>query len=452
VILAILEGLVLSLAVAATAFAWGHRLFVDWIDVATMLGQAGAVSLCCITAFYYNDLYDLRVVRSFSLFASRLLQSFGVALMLLGLFYTIVPDAGMTEGAFVSGLLVAAGLLVPLRAIGYTIMRRRAFADRVLVLGTGPLARRVIQEIESRPNFRYAVVGVGDDGTGVDAGDLPYPVGGPLERLDKILDDVKPDRLIVALTERRGRMPLTQLLECGARGILVEDGLRTYEYFTGKLPIESLTPSFLIFSGAFRKSRLQMGLRRASSLLLAAVGLLLSAPLMAVIAVAIAIDSRGPVFFVDRRAGRGGRPFNLVKFRTMHPLPPGEMVASSVWDRDDELRVTRVGRFIRKLRLDELPQFWNVVKGDMDLVGPRPEILANVQTMSEEIPYYGLRHSVRPGLTGWAQTRFGYSVSLEQVTEKIRYDLFYIKQMSFWLDLRILVDTVKIMLFGRGAK
>lgn len=451
-ILAILEGLVLSLAVAATAFAWGHRLFVDWIDVATMLGQAGAVSLCCITAFYYNDLYDLRVVRSFSLFASRLLQSFGVALMLLGLFYTIVPDAGMTEGAFVSGLLVAAGLLVPLRAIGYTIMRRRAFADRVLVLGAGPLARRIIQEIESRPNFRYAVVGVVDDGTGVDAGDLPYPVLGPLERLDKILDDVKPDRLIVALTERRGRMPLTQLLECGARGILVEDGLRTYEYFTGKLPIESLTPSFLIFSGAFRKSRLQMGLRRASSLLLAAVGLLLSAPLMAVIAVAIAIDSRGPVFFVDRRAGRGGRPFNLVKFRTMHPLPPGEMVASSVWDRDDELRVTRVGRFIRKLRLDELPQFWNVVKGDMDLVGPRPEILANVQTMSEEIPYYGLRHSVRPGLTGWAQTRFGYSVSLEQVTEKIRYDLFYIKQMSFWLDLRILVDTVKIMLFGRGAK
>jgi lipopolysaccharide/colanic/teichoic acid biosynthesis glycosyltransferase len=127
------------------------------------------------------------------------------------------------------------------------------------------------------------------------------------------------------------------------------------------------------------------------------------------------------------------------------------MVASSVWDRDDERRVTRVGRFIRKLRLDELPPFWNVVKGDMDLVGPRPEILANVQTMSEEIPYYGLRHSVRPGLTGWAQTRFGYSVSLEQVTEKIRYDLFYIKQMSFWLDLRILVDTVKIMLFGRGA-
>ncbi len=142
-ILAIIEGLVLSLAVAGTAFAWGHRLFVDWLDLAAMLGQAGAVSLCCIVAFYYNDLYDLRVVRSFSLFASRLLQSFGVALMLLAVFYTIVPDAGLADGAFVSGLLVAAGLLVPLRAAGYMVMRRRAFADRVLVLGAGPQARRV---------------------------------------------------------------------------------------------------------------------------------------------------------------------------------------------------------------------------------------------------------------------------------------------------------------------
>ena len=450
--LAIIEGLVLSLAVAGSAFAWGHRLFLDWLDVAALLGQAGAVSLCCIVAFYYNDLYDLRVVRSFSLFTTRLLQSFGVALLLLALFYALVPDAGMTERAFVSGLLVAAGLLVPLRAIGYLVMRRRAFADRVLVLGAGPLARQVIHEIESRPNFRYAVVGVVDDGSAAEPGDLPYPVLGPLERLDKIIDDVKPDRLIVALTERRGRMPLTQLLECGGRGILVEDGLGTYEYFTGKLPIESLTPSFLIFSGAFRKSRLQLALRRATGLVAATVGLLLTAPLVAVIALAIALDSRGPILFIDRRAGRGGRPFNLVKFRTMHPLPPGQSVSAAVWDRDDTSRITRVGWVIRRLRLDELPQFWNILKGDMDLVGPRPEILANVQAMSEQIPYYGLRHSVRPGLTGWAQTRFGYSVSLEQVTEKIRHDLFYIKHMSFWLDLRILVDTVKIVLFGRGAK
>ena len=447
--LAIVEGLVLFLGVCGSILAWGHVLLVDWLDTANMVLQAAAISLCCIVAFYYNDLYDLRVVRSFALFTSRLLQSFGVALILLAGFYSLFPATQIREGAFFSSLVVSAGLLVPLRAVGYAVMRRRAFADRVLILGTGPLATRVLSAIEARPNFRYAVVGMVDEGGGSDVSDGPYPILGPLERLDKIIEDVKPDRLIVALTERRGRMPVTQLLECGAKGILVEDGLRTYEYFTDKLPIEAMTPSFLIFSGAFRKSRLQLAGRRLGSLVAAAVGLIVTAPLMALIAVAIKLDSRGPVLFVDERAGFRGRPFRLLKFRTMHP---GESRSTSVWDRDDTIRITRVGRWVRKLRLDELPQFWNILKGDMDLVGPRPEILANVQAMTEQIPYYSLRHSVRPGLTGWAQTNFGYSVSLEQVTEKMRYDLFYIKHMSFWLDLRILVDTVKIVLFGRGAR
>ena len=205
--LAVVEGVVLFLVVCGSIYAWGHVLFVDWLDIAKMLGQAGGISLCCIVAFYYNDLYDLRVVRSFSLFASRLLQSFGVALILLAGFFLLFPDANIAEGPFVSSLLVSAGLLVPLRAIGYTIMRRRAFADRVLVLGTGPLARRVIQEIESRPNFRYAITGVVEEGNGVDATGLPYPVLGPLERLDKILDEVKPVRLIVALTSSSSAGP-----------------------------------------------------------------------------------------------------------------------------------------------------------------------------------------------------------------------------------------------------
>jgi lipopolysaccharide/colanic/teichoic acid biosynthesis glycosyltransferase len=213
-------------------------------------------------------------------------------------------------------------------------------------------------------------------------------------------------------------------------------------------------PSFLVFSGDFRKTRLQLGVRRLVSLTAAALGLVITAPLMAVVALAIKLDSRGPVFYIDERAGRAGRPFRLVKFRTMRPLRPGEESSTqSVWNRDDDDgRITRVGRAIRKLRLDELPQFWNILKGDMDLVGPRPEMSSNVQVMNEQIPYYSLRHSVRPGLTGWAQTRFGYSVSREQVTEKMCYDLFYIKHMSVWLDLRILADTIKIVLFSRGAR
>jgi len=244
---------------------------------------------------------------------------------------------------------------------------------------------------------------------------------------------------------------MRQLLEAEARhGVIVEDGLQTYETFTGKLPIETLTPSFLIFSGAFRKSRLRHAGRRLMSLLAAAVGLVATAPLLALIALAIKADSRGPVFFIHERAGLGGRPFRLVKFRTMRHLTGA--APQSVWQRDDSARITRVGRWLRKTRLDELPQFWNVLKGDMDLVGPRPEMLDNVKAMTEQIPYYALRHAVRPGITGWAQVRYGYSLSLEQVTEKMRHDLFYIKHMTVWLDLRILVDTVKIVLFGRGAR
>ena len=217
---------------------------------------------------------------------------------------------------------------------------------------------------------------------------LRYPVLGPLERLDKIIDEVKPDRIIVALTERRGRMPMGQLLECGAKGILVEDGQRTYESFTGKLPIESLTPSFLIFSGAFRKSRLQLAVRRVGQ----PAGRRVDRP-----GAHRAADGghrprhqarlpRARSSSSTSARASAGRPFHLVKFRTMHPLAPGETVAAAVWERDDSTRITRVGRLIRRLRLDELPQFWNILKGDMDLVGPRPEILANVQAMSRADP------------------------------------------------------------------
>jgi len=444
------EGAVLFAAVPATVFFWGHPLLLDWIDAASFVGQAAVLSLCCIVAFYYNDLYDLRLVRSFSQFAARLLQGLGVALILLAGCYKVFPDMRAGDGALLSSLLIIVGLLLPIRAAGYAFMRRRAFADRVLILGTGPLARKLIEEIEARPHYRYLIAGVADDGQVGSDEPLKYPVLGPLEHLDKIADELQADRVVVALAERRGRMPVRQLLDAEARGILVEDGIATYEHFTGKLAIEALSPSFLLFSRAVRKTPRQLAIRRLTSGVSAVLGLVLMTPLLALIALAIKLDSRGPVFFVHERAGYRGRPFRLVKFRTMHDQPSAN--PGSVWHRDEDHRVTRVGRWLRKLRLDELPQLLNILKGDMDLVGPRPEIMENVQVMAELIPYYSLRHVVRPGLTGWAQVRYGYSVSLEQVTEKMRYDLFYIKHMSFWLDLRILVDTVKIALFGRGAR
>lgn len=245
-------------------------------------------------------------------------------------------------------------------------------------------------------------------------------------------------------------MPVNQLLEAQTHGFMVEDGLLAYEQFTGKVAIETLTPSHLVFSPGFRKTPLQLAIRRAESLVAALLGLVLTAPVMALIAVAIKLDSKGPVVFVQERAGRRGRPFRLFKFRTMREA--SVEYQDSVWDRDDSSRITRVGRWIRPLHLDELPQFWNILKGDMDLVGPRPEIMDNVRVMTEQIPYYSLRQVIRPGLTGWAQVHAGYSVSLNEVTEKMRFDLFYIKRMSFWFDLRILVDTVKIVLSRQGAR
>ena len=444
------EGAALFAAVATTVFVWGQPLLLDWLDVASLMGQAAIFSLCCIVAFYYNDLYDLRIVRSFGEFATRLLQGLGVALLLLAGFYTLAPDMRAGNGALFSSVLVIVALLLPIRAVGYFIVRRRAFSDRVLILGTGPLARKIMDEIEARPHYRYRIVGVADDGMAPEGEALKYPLLGPLEHLGKIADEVKADRIIVALAERRGRMPMRQLLDAEAQGILVEDGMATYEQFTGKLAIEALSPSFLVFSSGFRKTPGQLARRRGVSLLAAAAGLVVTAPLMALIALAIKLESRGPVFFIHERAGYRGHPFRLVKFRTMRDQI--EASDGSVWHRDDEGRITRIGRWLRKLRLDELPQLANILRGDMDLVGPRPEIAENVKIMAELIPYYALRHVVRPGLTGWAQVRYGYSVSLEQVTEKMRHDLFYIKHMSFWLDLRILVDTAKIALFGRGAR
>jgi len=444
------EGAALFVAVATTVFFWGQPLLLDWLDVANLLGQAAVFSLCCIVAFYYNDLYDLRIVRSFGEFATRLLQGLGVALLMLAGFYAIAPDIRAGNGALFSSVLVIVALLLPVRAVGYFIVRRRTFSDRVLIVGTGPLARKIMDEIEARHHYRYRIVGVADDGMAQEGVPLKYPLLGPLEHLGKIADEVKADRIIVALAERRGRMPMRQLLDAEAQGILVEDGMATYEQFTGKLAIEALSPSFLVFSRGFRKTPGQLALHRAVSLVAAALGLAVAAPLMAAIALVIKLDSRGPIFFIHERAGYRGHPFRLVKFRTMRDQT--EASDSSVWHRDDEGRITRVGRWLRKLRLDELPQLVNILKGDMDLVGPRPEISENIKLMAELIPYYALRHVVRPGLTGWAQVRYGYSVSLEQVTEKMRHDLFYIKHMSFWLDLRILVDTAKIALFGRGAQ
>jgi exopolysaccharide biosynthesis polyprenyl glycosylphosphotransferase len=309
------------------------------------------------------------------------------------------------------------------------------------------MAWKLIEEIEAAKSPRYTVAGiVSDEQPEGDSADAARWLG-PSDQLADIAQRVQPTRIVVAVADRRDRLPLQPLLESRVRGIVVEDAIDFYERLTGKIAIEALRPSVLIMSKGFRNHGMAEIVARIASMVIAAIGLVLVAPLLAALAIAIKIDSRGPVFFIQQRAGRDGRPFGLVKFRTMHPATE----ARSEWVMDNLDRITPIGRWLRRFRLDELPQLVNVLRGEMNLIGPRPHPTSNHAVFVDDIAYYGLRNSVRPGVTGWAQVRYGYANNLEEETEKMRYDLFYIKNRSIWLDLRILLETVGIIVFGQGA-
>jgi exopolysaccharide biosynthesis polyprenyl glycosylphosphotransferase len=340
--------------------------------------------------------------------------------------------------------MIAAGLMLLLPLAARPWLTRRWFQERALILGTGALARQIVEELDRRQHGPDLLVGIADDGGVVDPPMRKLLVG-PLANLGTLIDDLRPDRIVVALADRRGRLPVGELLEARVRGVAVDDAVDLYERLTGKLAIESLTPSNLIASKDFRKSRFDLVWTHALSVVASAVALVALAPLFALIALAIKIDSAGPVFFVHARVGMGGRRFNLIKFRTMLP----SQAVTSEWVGDNGNRITRVGRWLRKFRLDELPQLFNVIRGDMNLVGPRPHPVSNFELFRQNIPYYSLRATIRPGVTGWAQVRQGYANNLEEEVEKMRYDLYYIKHMSVWLDLRILVQTVRTVLAGR---
>ena len=317
----------------------------------------------------------------------------------------------------------------------------------LLILGAGPMAARQIDEIEALESSRFTVVGVVDHQAPDPTSPLARRWLGTCDELDAIVARVHPSRIVVAVENRRDRLPLQSLLESRVSGIDVDDAIELYERITGKMAIEALRPSTLILSKGFRNHGAAEVTSRLVSVLGAVIGLVICAPLLAAIAALVKLDSAGPVLFVQSRAGRHGRPFGLLKFRTMHPTDE----APSEWVMDNIHRITRVGRYLRRFRLDELPQLINVVRGDMNLIGPRPHPVSNHAAFMEHIAYYGLRSTVRPGVTGWAQVRYGYANNLEEETEKMRYDLYYIKNRSLWLDLRILLATVGIVLFGQDA-
>ncbi|WP_089721209.1 sugar transferase [Candidatus Entotheonella palauensis] len=445
----VVEGIVLLAAVWIT---------MAWFDGGPPGSGASAIAFALfgLLSFYYHNFYDLRLVQTFARFVRRLPSALGLWVLLLAGSHTASVLMGWSHPGDLSSaayLAVGTGLILPVRGLFYAFLQTPHLAKRVVILGTGELARHLAAELQASPHLHYHLLGHVDDDShhrSEPLGPMPSPVLGPLDNLAEIVKQCEPDIIIVALVERRMRLPMIDLFNARVSGTLIEDGIDLYERCTGKLALEHVVPSSFLFSRDFVKSAWLLLARRLLSCGVATAGLVLTAPLMGLIALAIKLDSQGSIFFVQDRAGLHGQPFRLVKFRTMHPPVTPVDPSQRHW-ASDLVRITRVGKWLRRLYLDELPQFLNILVGHMDLVGPRPEMFDNVKAMAEQIPYYALRTTVRPGLTGWAQIKQGYSVSRDEVTEKMRYDLYYIKHMSLRFDLRIGVDTVKNILLRRGT-
>jgi sugar transferase (PEP-CTERM system associated) len=453
------EACLVSLTFIGSAFA---RLGVG--NGSVMLNHQGGIltialsSIAFVMCMYYFDLYDSAVLSNWREVLVRLLQVLGTAYVALAVISYAYAPLRFGVSTFQIGILFVAVLLVLWRKLFAIINNSAELAERVLIFGEGALAQSLVREIESRPELGIRIASHARFSGDMDDHENRQS-GGTLTMLSSIETceelamsrEVRGiNRIVVAMDERRGKLPVELLLSLKNRGVQVQEGNDVYEAMTGKVPIESIRLGWLLFSSGYFASRLFLIYKRAASVTVSIIGLLLSLPLIPFIVLVIKLTSPGPVLYQQKRVGRSGEVFLCYKIRTMRA--DAEADTGPTWALDDDPRITKIGKFMRQMRIDEIPQLWNVLKGDMSLVGPRPERPEFVEGLSKEIPYYYLRHSIRPGITGWAQIRYRYGNTVEDAKEKLRYDLFYIKNMSAGLDLLIFLDTIKIILLRSGAK
>ncbi len=438
----------LLLATALRLYPGGT--FWEYFEGMRTVARFGLVVLVCELSLYYNDLYDFQILKQHSDLFVRLLQAFGISCAVLALFYYIHPVVGLGRGI----AALAAPTILTL-TLGWRLLLDRTDAllhrpERVLIVGTGPAGISLTREIISRPELNLKVVGFLDErGENIGKSLVNPGIIGAVSEISSIASGQKVDRIVLSLGERRGCTPSQQLLQLKFAGVPVEDAHSCYERITGRILLERLSPSWLILSEGFKKSGFLLAAKRALDIVTALLGLTLTLPLMAGVAVAVWLETGRPILFRQARVGLMGRHFQMLKFRSM--VQNAEANGPS-WAAHGDRRITRVGAFIRKCRFDELPQLFNVLRGDMSLVGPRPEQPHFVALLQKSIPFFDQRHTVRPGITGWAQIKFQYGASLEESKIKLELDLFYIKHLSTLLDLAIIFETAKVMLLGRGAK
>lgn len=444
------------LIVAAVAGAAYLRLGANaWYVVINESGVYKALLLAGITqvCLFYADLYDLRLVAERRELFTRMLQALGAASLILAVVYYWFPDMIIGRGVFLIATTLVIGFVGGWRLAFNWLGPRLAPRERLLLVGTGTGALALAREIfDRRHELGVSIVGFVDpDPTKVGEPMINPGVIGTIDDIPSIVRKLGVDRVVVSLTDARGKLPMEKLLEMRLdQGVAFDHLATVYEKYTGKIAIENLRPSWLIFAEGFRKTRALQTAKRAMDIVLAFIGLMLMAPFMVLIAIAVRLTSPGPVFYHQCRVGYQGRLFVVHKFRSMQLNAEAE--TGAVWASSNDARVTSLGGWLRRTRLDEVPQLWNVLVGEMSLVGPRPERPEFVSQLKESIPFYGLRNGVRPGLTGWAQVRYTYGASIEDALEKLQYDLFYMKHVSVAFDLLILFLTVKTVVLRRGAQ
>lgn len=451
--LAIIEHLLIVMAVVlAAGVRMGIEPVVDELLDGGLLKRAALIAVVLQVSLHYCDLYDLRTLKDRRGLVVGLIQALGGASLVLAALYYWVPSLVIGRGVFVIASVFVIALVAGWRLAFEWLSLRVGPAERLLIVGTSDASIALARELfERRQELAVDLVGFVDPDPARVGQPLINPgVIGAVADIPAIVRNSRVDRVVVSLADARGKLPMAELLQMKLLdGVQFDHLASVYEEYTGKIAVENLRPSWLIFSTGFRKSRLLSGSKRLFDIIVAAVGLTLATPILLLVSLAIRVFSPGPVFYHQRRVGKDGRTFMIHKFRSMRQ--GAEAHTGAVWSTAGDPRVTPIGRFLRRSRLDEVPQLWNILWGDMSFVGPRPERPEFVAELTKQIPFYGQRHVVRPGLTGWAQVRHSYGSSVEDALQKLQFDLFYIKHISIAFDLFIGLETLKTVLVRRGS-
>ncbi|HKD85336.1 MAG TPA: sugar transferase [Terriglobales bacterium] len=446
-LLTVTEALLVTVAFVVAVFFWaGTAMDANiYLLYENGFGRIALLVGIFVTLMYYFDLYDSIVLSNRREVVTRLVGVLGCAFVALSVLYYAFPEISLVGTTLWLGVGIVAVTVPAWRKLFFVLNRSARFSERAVLYGDGPLAMPLMQEIASRSELGVRVVGFVGQTTETAAG-VPRFDDSDLEEL---VGERGVRRVVITMGDRRGKLRVEELLRLKTRGIYIQDGPEYYESITGKIPLDSLRLSWLLFSPGFHVRAALRLYKRVFSLILGSLAIVITSPIMLLAAIAIRLDSKGPAIFRQTRVGEHGKLFTVYKFRSMYE--GSDKVKLSPAEHGDA-RVTRVGKWLRRTRIDELPQLFNIVKGDMAFVGPRPFVPDQEEECAQQIPFYRERWLVKPGATGWAQINRGYNATLEDNKEKLAYDLFYIKNVSFGLDLFIMFSTIKILLLGRGGR